>query len=66
MCELRGWINRIDREEISEVMLSVLQWYRALFPEWDIQLISIHKEHGREEQIDECIKVLEKLKTSSE
>ena len=55
-------IKTAESEEINDLVTAVLARYRALFPDWDISIVSIEKNGDRNEQLDSIITLIEKLK----
>ena len=57
-------IESLSSAEIVDAMDAAIRRYQQLFPEWEITVFSLHRKEDRNAQIDECIQLLEKLKTS--
>ncbi len=55
-------IKLSDSTQINEVLSAAQNRYRRLFPEWEIYYISIEKSQDRNEQIDQVIEFLNRLK----
>ena len=55
-------IKKIEKENIQDAVQAVLAQYQALYPDWDISLLSLEKIGDKNEQIDRVISLLEKLK----
>lgn len=55
-------IKTANSEEINDLVVTVLARYRELFPEWDINIVSIEKNENKNEQLDAIIAMIEKLK----
>ena len=63
MFNLIKQIEAADAESIDTILKAVLLRYRILFPDWEISTISILKNTDRNEQLDQMIAVLQKMKT---
>ena len=48
--------------EIEAMMAALLKRYGEVFPDWEIDLVTIEKTGDRNKQIDDVIRLLEKLK----
>lgn len=66
MNNLLAAIERVSSEEIGEVLKALLARYDELFPDWEINVISIRKSGDRAEQIDRVITSLEHMKKASQ
>ena len=55
-------IKAAKSEEINDLVVAVLARYRELFPDWDINIISIERKDNKNEQLDAIIAMIEKLK----
>lgn len=55
-------IRQLGKEDIQDVVQAVFAQYQALYPDWDISILSLEKEKDRNEQIDRVIALLERLK----
>ena len=55
-------IKTVKSEEINDLVTAVLARYRELFPDWDINIISIERKDNKNEQLDSIIAMIEKLK----
>ena len=60
--ELLNEIKHVGKEEIQDVVQAVLERYRELYPEWDINVFSLEKSKDKNEQLDRIIGLAEKLK----
>ena len=60
--DLREMISRLESEEIQEFLDALLARYRELYPDWDINIISLEKKRSRNDQLDEMITLLESMK----
>ena len=65
MLDLVEEIGRADEIEIEKLLYAVLQRYAVLFPDWEINTISLQKSSDRNDQIDRIIAMLLKMKTFS-
>ena len=55
-------INNAKADEISDILDAVLHRYKQLYPNWEISVLSLEKSVDKNMQLDETIKLLEKLK----
>ena len=62
MNQLIERIKTSDSDEIELIMQAVLVRYRELFPEWDVNVISLEKTMDRNAQLDQMIALIERLK----
>ena len=62
MKELLDKIKTVESKSIDLVMHAVLERYRELFPDWDINVISVDKCDDRNAQLDQIIDLVQKLK----
>ena len=60
--ELLEKIKRLESEEIQEFLDALLARYRELYPDWEINIISLEKKRSRNDQLDEMITLLESMK----
>ena len=60
--DLREMISRLKVEEIQDVLQALVERYRQLYPDWDINIISLEKKRSRNDQLDEMITLLESMK----
>ena len=63
MIDLINEIEYVDGNMIGSVLNAVLKRYNELFPEWEVSTISLHKCTDRNEQLDNMIMLLEKMKS---
>ena len=63
MCNLATCILNANQDEIQIILDAVLLRYDILFPDWEINTISLKKNQDRNAQIDEVIQLLQKMKT---
>lgn len=64
MLDLIEKIAQADAVEIEELLKAVLQRYAVLFPDWELNTISLQKSCDRNKQIDRIITTLQNMKTS--
>ena len=55
-------IAQADEAEIGLLLKAVLQRYAVLFPDWELNTISLQKSADRNAQLDRMIAVLQKMK----
>jgi len=55
-------IKQAKPEEINDLVTAVLERYRELFPGWDISVLSLEKAVDKNQQLDDVIALIEKLK----
>lgn len=63
--EFRQLLERIGRAtdlEIPEIFRVALERYNVCFPDWEVSTISVEKKENRNEQIDNVIRILERMK----
>lgn len=63
--ELRKLLERIGSAadlEIPEIFRVALERHNACFPDWEISTISIERKGDRNEQFDNVIRVLQRMK----
>ena len=65
MLKLIEKIAQANASEIEKILKAVLQRYAVLFPDWEVNTISIEKSSDRNEQLDRIITALQNMKTSS-
>ena len=65
MFDLVKEIAQADEIEVEALLKAVLQRYAVLFPDWEVSTISLQKSSDRNEQLDQMIAVLQKMKTFS-
>ena len=63
MLDLLDAIKKANREEMDEILKTVLYRFGELYPEWEISTISVLKSEDRNEQLDRMIMLLQKMKT---
>lgn len=49
-------------EEMQDILMAVLERYRELYPDWDINVLSLEKNVDKNEQIDATIALLQSMK----
>ena len=62
MEEVLEVIAHADGFLFDKILEAVRKRHAELFPDWDLNIMSLHKESDRNEQIDRMIALLEKLK----
>lgn len=62
MLSLVEEISRVDESQIDKLLTAVLQRYAVLFPDWEVNTISLEKSIDRNEQLDRIIAALQKMK----
>ena len=60
--ELLDKIKRLGPEEIQDILDALLTRYRELYPDWDVNIVSLEKRKTKNEQLDEMIALLESMK----
>lgn len=55
-------INETGKEEIADVLDSVLFRYKQLFPDWEISVVSIDKTGDKNEQLNNMIHLIQNMK----
>lgn len=60
--ELVEQIQQAEADDMEQILRAVLQRYAELFPGWEITTISVEKCMDKNEQLDQIISVLERLK----
>ena len=63
MLDLLDAIKKANREEMDEILKTVLYRFGELYPEWEISTVSVLKSEDRNEQLDRIIMLLQKMKT---
>ena len=63
MTDLCERIAQANDVEIEQLLKAVLHRYSELFPDWDVRTISLHRSSDHNEQLDNFITMLEKMKT---
>lgn len=58
-------IARADSTEIEALLKAVMGRYAELFPDWELNTISLEKASDRDEQLDRIIGILQRMKSSS-
>ena len=56
------WIKTAEPEELEDILKALLERYRAVYPEWDVSVVSLEREADKNEQLDRMIQLLEKMK----
>ena len=60
--ELLDKIKRLEPEEIQDILDALLVRYRELYPDWDVNIVSLKKRKTKNDQLDEMIALLESMK----
>ena len=55
-------INRIKNAKPEEIVQAVLARYRELHPDWEIMFLSLDKKDNKNDQIDNIIALLNKMR----
>ena len=63
MQDLIEEIKKTDADGIEKILKAVLSRYSVLFPGWELCTVSLLKSNDRNEQLDQMIAVLQKMKT---
>ena len=58
-------IEQADEITIEKLLTAVLQRYAVLFPDWEINTLSLQKSSDKNQQLDRIISTLHAMKTSS-
>ena len=56
------YIKNAKPEEMEAIMQAVLARYRELYPDWEILFLSLDKKDNKNDQIDNIIALLNKIK----
>ena len=62
---MRWLLKRIGRAtvyEIQDILQAVLSRYRQLYPDWDINVMSLEKKESKNQQLESIIALLESMK----
>ena len=62
MIDLTDTIAQADNVELDGILKAIVQRYTALFPDWELCVISLEKTSDRNEQLDRMIAMLQKMK----
>ena len=60
--ELLEKIKRLESEGIQDVLQALVERHRQLYPDWEINIMSLEKKRSRNDQLDEMITLLESMK----
>lgn len=63
MQDLLSEILSADSEMLSTLLIAAVERFKILYPDWELQLLSLPKGDDRNELIDRVILLLENLKT---
>ena len=55
-------IRSATEDEISDMLLAIMERYREVFPHWEIHVLTIEKAVDKNKQLDQAITLIEKLK----
>ena len=55
-------IENADTEEVAYILEAALRRYAELYPDWEMNVVSIEKTESRNEQLNRMISFLEGLK----
>ena len=55
-------IQNAEPEEMSDLVLAVQQRYNELFPDWELSYYCLERKKNKNEQLDDIISLIEKLK----
>lgn len=56
------YIKNAKPEELEDIMQAVLGRYRELYPNWEILFLSLDKKDNKNDQIDNIIALLNKMR----
>ena len=62
MQNLIAKIEQVDADHFAPVLSAVCKRYAALFPDWEVNVITIRKNDDRNAQIDSIIQMLQNMK----
>ena len=62
MEDLLAKITDINEYDIDRVLTAVLAQYHLLYPDWEINILSVPKYGDRNQQIDRTIALLNQMK----
>ena len=62
MTDLLEEIARADEDQIETLLKAVISRYSELYPDWVVSTISIQKTGDKNEQLDNIIRLLQKMK----
>ena len=55
-------IKKAKPEEMSDIIMAVMNRYNELFPDWELHITTIEKAVDKNEQIDAAITLLSRMK----
>ena len=64
MEQLLSRIAQVESDVIEDILQAVCTRYAAIFPDWELHIVSLHRKGGEIQQIDDMILFLEGLKTN--
>lgn len=62
MEKILQYISTATADKIPELLMTVLERYNEVFPDWEISTVSIQKDGTEREQIGRMIKILEEMR----
>jgi hypothetical protein len=62
MKEILEKIGSADGNQIQALLMEVMIRYRELYPDWEINIVSLEKNKNQNEQIDGIIEMLKDMK----
>jgi hypothetical protein len=62
MSDIINEIGQMGAEQIGDVLQAALDRYKELYPQWEMSLLSMNKAEDRNEQLDNIIRMLERMK----
>ncbi len=62
MSELTDKIAQVDGDELQALLSAIRDRYAELFPNWEVNVISLEKNKDRNQQIDRMINMLQGMK----
>lgn len=62
MEDLLAKIGQVESSDMEAVLDAVLARYNQLFPQWDVNIVSLRKNESRNNQINGIIQTLEHMK----
>ena len=57
-------ISKMQANELEAALKAVLERYSELFPEWEMNIVTVDKTKDKNTQIDRMVELLQKMKTS--
>jgi len=62
LTDVLDYIAGASNMEIPQILDEVLFRYKVLYPDWNLSVVSIEKKGDKNEQLDQMIALLEKMK----